>query len=230
MKPLRVFVGMDERQPLAYTVCRSSIERHAKSRVLVEPIRFDWIPGMKRRGLTQFTFARYMVPWLCGYEGRAIFMDGDIIVRADVHELAESIQEGEVAAVAKHVARFEWPSVMVFSNWRCKALTLEYVNDEANKPHSLEWAAPLGTLPEEWNHCVGYEDHREDAKLIHFTAGIPCWKETDGSPHAEKWAEEFQHSVGTVSWEALMGRSVHAPMVKSGVFRKQTQQPAKAAA
>lgn len=220
MTPLRVFVGVDERQPLAYTVCRSSIERHAKRRVCVEPIRMDWIPGMTRRGLSDFTFARYMVPWLCGYEGVAVFMDGDIIVRADVNELAELAQHNCAVTVAQHVARFEWPSVMVFDNALCKKLSIEYVNDPSSRPMSLEWAEHVGCLPSEWNHVVAYEEHREDAKLIHFTSGLPCWPETAGSPHAQKWHEEARHALSTVSWEALMGNSVHAQMVRSGELRK----------
>jgi hypothetical protein len=219
MTALRVFVGADPRQPLAYTVCASSIMRHAKLPVIVQPIGLypDWLPGFTRRGLTSFTQARYLVPSLCDFEGVAIFMDGDIIVRGDVNELAA--HGGDCAvSVAQHVARFEWPSVMVFNNAKCRALTHEYVNDQTTKPHMLDWSQPLGCLPPEWNHCVGYEPHREDAKLIHFTAGIPCWPETAGSPHAEKWQEEVKHAFGTVSWAALMGNSVHAKMVASGAL------------
>lgn len=219
---LRIFVGVDDRQPLAYTACRSSIERHAKRRVSIERINPQWVPGFTRRGLTSFTFARYLVPYLCGFQGVGIFMDGDIIVRADVDELAShALRDPEAqVCVASHVARFEWPSVMVFNNDKCRMLTPEYVNDERTKPHTLEWASRLGDLPPEWNHCVGYEAHREDAKLIHFTAGIPCWPETEGSPHAEKWHEEIKHALSSVSWGELMGRSVHASLVHSGALRK----------
>ena len=65
---MRIFIGFVERQPLAYHVCRSSIERHAGARVQVEPLRLKWLP-IRRRGLTDFTFSRYLCPYLCGYEG-----------------------------------------------------------------------------------------------------------------------------------------------------------------
>ena len=73
---MRVFIGFDERQPLAYHVCRSSIERHAGARLQIEPLRLKWLP-LKRRGLTDFTFSRYLCPWLCSYEGASLFMDAE---------------------------------------------------------------------------------------------------------------------------------------------------------
>ena len=153
---------------------------------------------------------------MCNYEGISIFMDGDIVVRGDVNELAQCLKEHEAAAVAQHIARFEWPSVMVFNNWRCKALSFEYVNDPQTAPQSLEWAKPLGLIPKDWNHCVGYEQHNEDAKLIHYTAGLPCWPETKECPHSDKWWDEFKYANSTVSWNDLMGASVHKDLVLSG--------------
>lgn len=146
-------------------------------------------------------------------------MDGDIVVRADVNELADIAlaDDSKAVFVAKHVARFEWPAVMVFNNWRCRALTPEYVS--TNHPQSLEWAGDhnmIGELPKEWHHVVGYEPHNEGAKLIHYTAGIPCWPETKNCPHSDKWWDEFKYQNSTVSWEDLMGQSVHRDLVKSG--------------
>lgn len=214
MSPLRVFIGKDERQPLAYNVCASSVVRHASGPVFIQPIGPDWIEGFTRNGLTTFTFRRYLVPYLSNYQGISVFMDGDIVVRGDVHELAEHIQPGQSVAVASHVARFEWPSVMVFNNPLCHQLTPEYVNDPKTAPQSLSWAQVLGDLPPEWNHCVLYDEHMEDAKLIHYTAGIPCWPETKNSPHSDKWWDEFKYMNSTVSWKELMGNSVHVAKVK----------------
>lgn len=146
-------------------------------------------------------------------------MDGDIVVRADVNELADiALRDPDKAVfVAKHVKRFEWPAVMVFNNWHCRALTPDFVANDS--PHSLNWAESwggIGELPKEWHHCVGYESHNEDAKLIHYTAGLPCWPETKDCPHADKWYEEFSYQNSTVSWNDLMGNSVHKDLVLSG--------------
>lgn len=209
---------MDKRQPVAYTVCRSSIERRAKGRVSVEPIRIEWTP-ITRRGLTDFTFARYAVPWLCGYHGIAVFMDADVIVRGNIHELAVLALENPVSVV-KGKVKFEWPSVMVFRCDLCHSLMPEYINDTRNQPQLLAWATKVGELPSEWNHCVGYDNPRRDAKLVHFTAGIPCWPETDGCEYAQEWHEELEYACSTVTWRELMGRSVHAEMVKSGHLQR----------
>jgi len=212
---LRVFIGVDARQPVAFTVCASSVLRHAKSRVSVEPTRIDWLPGFTRRGLTDFTFLRYMVPWMCGYEGVAVFMDGDIIVRADINDLVALADPLAPVSVAKHVARFEWPSVMVFRNDKCRALSFEYVNNPLTAPQSLEWAKTIGELPSEWNHAILWEPHKEDAKLLHFTCGLPAWPETERSPHAGKWQEEWSYANSQCSWGDLMGKSVHVEKIKA---------------
>jgi hypothetical protein len=211
---VKVFIGVDKRQPLAYTVCRSSIERRASKRVSIEPIRIDWTP-ITRRGLTDFTFARYAVPWLCDYKGQAVFMDADVLVLGDICELAER----HPVSVVKGKIRFEWPSVMVFNNALCTGLTPDYINNPNSEPQSLAWASSIGELPPEWNHCVGY-DQPKKAKLVHYTAGIPCWPETDGCEYAREWHDELKHAISTVGWNELMGNSVHADMVKSGNLQR----------
>jgi lipopolysaccharide biosynthesis glycosyltransferase len=209
---MRIFIGMDERQPLAYHVCRSSIERHALARVQIEPLRLKWLP-IERRGLTDFTFSRYLCPYLCNFEGESLFMDADIVVRADVRELAQLAAKDAPVSLVKNKLRLEWPSMMVFRNGLCRALTPEFV--ETGKPEAFEWASSIGELPAEWNHCVGYDAPDPKAKLIHFTQGIPCWPETQDCEHAETWREEHRHLNGTVSWTELMGRSVHARHMRS---------------
>jgi hypothetical protein len=216
---MRVFIGMDERQPLAYHVCRSSIERHAGARVAVEPLRLKWLP-IKRRGLTDFTFSRYLCPYLCGFEGSSLFMDADIVVRADVRELDELAPPDAPVSLVKNKLRLEWPSVMLFRNPHCRALTPEFV--ETGKPESFDWAQSIGELPPEWNHCVGYDAPDPRAKLVHYTQGIPCWPETEGCEHAETWREEYRHLNGTVSWQELMGGSVHAQYVRRRLQGKKT--------
>jgi lipopolysaccharide biosynthesis glycosyltransferase len=178
---------------------------------------------IQRRGLTDFTFSRYLIPYLDSYMGSALFLDADIIVVDDIMKLIEVVgdlattlnkPESEIPAVwmvKNPKVRFEWPSVMYFNNWLCKKLTPEFVEKDA--PQKLDWAHKVGELPKEWNHCVGYDEPNSDAKIIHYTQGIPCWPETKDCEYADKWNTEFQHANGTVSWADLMGSSVHAKPV-----------------
>src|SRR5258706_15815096 len=114
---IRVFAGYDSRQPLAFNVLQHSIQRHTQRRVTVEPLMLDRLP-IKRRGLTEFTFSRFLVPWLCDYEGQAIFMDSDIVLTGDIGELWDAPDCTADVYVMQDQAKFEWPSVMVFENDR----------------------------------------------------------------------------------------------------------------
>lgn len=206
-----VFIGYEPRQPLAYTVCQSSIIRGASKPVAITPLTLKTLP-ITRRGLTEFTFSRFLVPHLCGYAGRAIFMDADVVVLGDVAELIEAADPEAAVSVVQNERRFEWPSVMVFNNELCRALTPELV--EKGSPFDFGWAGKVGALPKEWNHLVGY-DAPQEPKLIHYTQGIPCWPETEGCELAKQWHKEHSYANSTVAYKDLMGGSVHDKHVKA---------------
>ncbi len=206
---MRIFVGVDSRQPVAYHVLRHSLEATASKPLDIQPIRYDWCP-MKRQGLTEFSFTRYMVPWFCDYEGKALFMDADMLVRSDIHELAALFDSmDDAVAVVKSERRFEWSSLMFFNNEKCRELTPELI--EAGTPMDFKWAASVGEFPEQWNHLIGYRPPMPDAKLVHFSMGIPVWPETAKSEFAKEWWDTFKRMNSTVSFQELMGRSVHIP-------------------
>ena len=81
---LRIFIGIDKRQPVAYHVLCSSIQRRCSRPVSFTPLIIDQLP-IDRVGLTDFTFARYLVPYLCNYEGKALFIDSDILLNSDIN-------------------------------------------------------------------------------------------------------------------------------------------------
>ncbi len=216
---IRVFIGMDERQPIAYNVAQFSLTQNSTVPVAVTPLLLTQLP-IKRRGLTSFTFSRYLVPWLCGYQGVALFADADILVRGDIAELADAAADA-VSVVPHEVVDmpngervsvgFERNAVMLFNCARCTKLTPEWIDDTANHPNKLNtWAESIGTLPKEWNHLVGYDRPNKDAKLAHFTMGIPCFPETKDDEFGEEWRYMHKKMNGTVSWKEIMGPSVHA--------------------
>lgn len=212
---LRVFIGVDPRQPLAYTVLQSSIIRRSSVPVQITPLLLHQLP-IKRTGLTEFTYARYVVPYICDYEGYAVFMDADMMCLADINELFEIAKHSDDSVhVVKSHMRFEWPSLMVFNNAKCKKLTLEHI--ETDSPAKLEWADGVGELPSEFNHLVGY-DEPKGAKVVHFTQGIPCWPETNTCEYAEEWEAEKRAALNTCTWKELMGKSVHAEPVLKRMF------------
>ena len=208
---MRIFLGMDERQPIAANVAGFSIERRSSKPVSITKLILPQLP-MKRRGLTSFSFSRYIVPMLCGYQGKALFMDADVLCRGDIASFPWEHEEAvSVVTNTDPNLFYERPSVMLFNCEKCQKLTLEYI--ETGSPQSLEWADSVGDLPHEWNHLVGYDFINPTAKLVHFTQGIPIHEETKDSDYAQDWLDEFRLMKSSVSWEAIMGSSVHAEPV-----------------
>jgi hypothetical protein len=213
---LQVFIGIDPRQPLAYTVLQNSIIRRASKPVRIVPLLLSQLP-ITRRGLTEFTFSRFYVPGISRYRGVSIFMDADMLVLCDIYDLLEHHTCLNTVTVAQHQQHFEWPSLMIFTNAACKKLTPEFINSKDNKMFDFKWAKSIGNLPPEYNYCVGYDPPIEDAKIVHFTQGIPCFPETENSPYRKEWYEELEVATSTVSWKELMGNSVHAQRMHARV-------------
>lgn len=208
---LKVFIGYDPRQAVAFNVLAHSVMSRASQPVQIIRLQLNQLP-IKRRGLTEFTYSRFLVPYLCGFEpGFSVFLDADMLCLGDINQLPPALLEprGDAVYVVKNERRFEWPSMMVFNNHMCEALTPESVENPANNLYDLAWAQSIGERPAEWNHLVGYDQPNPNAKLIHFTMGIPCWPETKGCEFSEHWHKELKSANSTVSFESLMGKSVH---------------------
>lgn len=206
---LRIFIGVDPRQPVGFSVLASSIYRHSSLPVAITPLVLRQLP-LKRRGLTEFTYSRFLVPYLCGYKGHALFLDADMVVRGDIAELFYVADQNLSVQVNKEQPEFEWASAMLFNNARCQNLTLDYIENPAHGMFGMEWAEDVGSFPKEWNHCVRYNEPNANAKLFHYTEGLPCWNETKGAPEDIHWEREHKVMNSTVRWQELMGNSVHA--------------------
>jgi len=140
-------------------------------------------------------------------------MDSDEMVLGDVQELAALAILSHDLTVIHGQHRYEWPSVMLFNNALCRDLTPEFVENPTNSLFDFKWVQNLGSLPLEWNHLVGYDAPNPKAKLIHYTQGIPCWPETKDCEFSKEWWAEYEHLRSTVSFDELMGNSVHAKHV-----------------
>lgn len=210
----KVFIGVDQRQWVAYHVLSSSIIRRSSEPVSITPIIINQVP-IERVGLTGFTFARYLPPYLCKYEGRSVFLDSDMLVLGDITELFNLPNPEPVSVVPfEGKLAFERPSVMLFNNKKCDNLVPEYIDNDATNPQSLEWAESVGELPFEWNHLVGYSPPQRNVKLVHYTQGVPGYKECRHCEYSHEWFKEKAIAFDTeVSWLEIMGHSVHAKPV-----------------
>lgn len=142
-----------------------------------------------------------------------MFMDADMLCLGDIAELFH-VAPSTAVCVAPVTRQFERSSLMFFNNFSCKALTPEFI--ETHTPQVLEeWAPHVGSLPKEWNHTVPYDGENPNAKIVHYTQGIPCFNETSSCEYAKEWGDEFSAMISTCGWEDLMGNSVHKKEMQS---------------
>jgi hypothetical protein len=189
----------------------------ASEPVSITPIIKNTFPEWRREGenngATEFSFSRFLVPYLCGYRGHAIFVDGaDMLALGDVSELWAMRSHRHAVQVVKHAPykvqdvkmwdqanrqypKKNWSSVMLFNcEWHhCHELTPENV---ATKPgswlHQFEWTSEnkIGGLPATWNTLVGHDKYYPNVKLLHFTNGLPDVNPTDGIED-NLWRKEY---------------------------------------
>lgn len=224
MKPHSIWIGYDHRQPISYTVLQSSIIRRTTEPVSISPLILKTLP-LSRQGLTPFTFSRFLVPYLCNYEGWALFLDIDILLMDDISKLFKLKDEKYAVMVSKNDHKFEWASVILFNcgHPANKMLTPEYI-ETAKALHAIQWCPDdaIGDLPRYWNHLVGYDAPRTDASLVHYTQGVPAYPETRTSEYAKEWQDESKMTQSTMPWVSLMSNSVHATVHDGKIVPKFT--------
>lgn len=220
-QPLRIFIGYDHRQSLAINVLQFSIFRRCSKPVSITPLVLPTLP-IKRQGLTPFTYSRFLVPWLTDFQGWALFVDLDFLALGDLAELFAHADDRYAAMVVQNPKKFEWASLILYNcgHPANRVLTPDYVDspERCRTPHTMDWLAPelVGPLPSEWNHLVGYDPPRQDAKFVHYTQGMPIFEETTGSEYREAWLAEHKAANSTSQWQELMARSVHSARTSDG--------------
>lgn len=103
---IRVFVGVDRSQLLAVSVLEYSIKRHTTAEVEVVPMLDLPVPvpvDPRNSQRTGFSFSRFCIPKLAGYQGRAIYMDADMMVFKDIRELWNLPFNGAKIIIQKEV-------------------------------------------------------------------------------------------------------------------------------
>jgi hypothetical protein len=220
--PVRVFTGYDTKAPIGHHVWEQSIMEHSTRPIAITPLYLTTLQKSFYRErspdqLTDFSYSRFIVPYLCNYKGWALFVDGnDMMLRKDISKLWALRDDRFAVMVVKHPAElfegkehsfsgksiksypmFNWSSVMLFNNEKCQGLTKEYVNTAAYYDlHQFKWLkdeALIGELPSTWNHLVGYYKPNPKASLVHWTLGAPYQGgEFAKAEHAEKWYELYK--------------------------------------
>lgn len=230
---LKIFVGWDSREDVAYQVCRSSILRRASIPVEVIPLKQH---ELRERGIytrsadklssTEFTFTRFLVPYLSEYSGWSVFCDCDFLWNCDAKEILEICNSSyssyykPAVMVAKHryvpnetikmdgkvqhlYPRKNWSSMIV---WNCEhpanmMLTPDLVNAAAGSTlHQFKWIKDedICDLGYQYNWLEGWYKEPQDGepKIIHYTRGNVYFKDYQDVEYGDLWKEEFKHMTG----------------------------------
>lgn len=213
---IKIYIGYDPREAVAFSVLSHSIHARATQPVSIAPLMLSQLKGILTRERhplqsTDFSFSRFLVPYLSDYTGWSIFMDCDMLVLDDIAKLWRLRDERHAVMVVKHdhvpkettkflgepQSKYEkknWSSVMLFNNAKCRALTPEYVNAATGlELHQFKWLGDdnlIGALPARWNHLVGYDKPRRDAALVHYTLGGPYFEQYKDCEYADEWRLE----------------------------------------
>ena len=213
---IRIFIGYDENETVAYHVLAHSIIANATQPVTISPLRKEsfrsfYVRERSNIESTDFSFTRFLVPYLCDYEGWAMFMDCDMVNTADIAELWAMRDDTFSVMCVKHdyqptdevkflgnvQTRYEkknWSSVMLFNNERCAALTPQFVSTASGlELHQFKWLTDetqIGALPARWNHLVGYDRTEGDVGFVHYTLGGPYFDDYGNCEYAAEWFAE----------------------------------------
>jgi hypothetical protein len=218
---LQVFIGYDPKEAVAYHVLAHSLLRRSSMPLTIAPLVRSQLKGLytRERGpteSTEFSLTRFLVPHLSQYRGWSLFMDCDMLCRADIAELAAFTEHAadKAVLVCKHdytpgpkrkflnqvqtvYPRKNWSSVMLFNNARCTALSPTYVNTATGlELQRFSWLddSLIGELPLEWNWLVGEYKPNAQAKIVHFTLGGPYFDEYRHCDYAAEWFEESERA------------------------------------
>lgn len=226
---IQVFAGFDEREAVGYhTFCASIIE-HCTEPVSISPLHLGTLgkvySGGRRDGTNAFIYSRFLIPYLMGYRGFAIFVDGaDMIVKDDIAKLwamrdcFKAVQVVKHNYKTKHPRKYigtkmesdnadypckNWSSVMIINcaHFAWRNITPQAVESmPGSYLHRFEFIEPrfVGELPIDWNWLSDEYGENKEAKLLHWTAGIPAWSAYENAPMADDW-RKYRNLVNQAS-------------------------------
>jgi lipopolysaccharide biosynthesis glycosyltransferase len=217
---LKIYVGYDSREDVAFQVCRLSLLRQSKADLQIYAVKQ---PTLRELGLytrpfdktssTEFSLTRFLTPYLAASEDWTVFVDCDFLFTADIAKMVSSLDRTKAVHVVQHdyrprnaskmdsqgqttYPRKNWSSFMVFngSHPDVRALTPDLVNT-ANPAflHRFAWTSDdaIGSLPLGWNFLVGeYEKPAKTPPAIHFTLGGPWFPNCKDVDYANLWLAE----------------------------------------
>jgi len=217
---IKLVVGFDQRESIAYhTFCQSVIQ-NTSNPIQFIPLAKNLLSEYKETHTDQsndFIYSRFLTPFLNDFKGWAIFADGDMICQADISELWQLKDESKAVLVVKHdyqtkqdikylgnknenYPRKNWSSVIL---WNCshpkhQILTPDFIANQTGKYlHRFSWLEDqdIGELPKEWNWLAIEYPENNQAKLIHYTLGTPCFSDYKDTEMSNLWHDIYRKTI-----------------------------------
>ena len=218
LKQINVYIGYDPSEGIAAQVLAHSITSRSSIPVNITFLMLNQLRQIHKRERhelqsTDFSFTRFLVPYLSQYRGYNVFMDCDMLMLDDIANL-DAHCRGTVypVKVVKHDYKptnttkmlgqkqtqypcKNWSSFMVFwsAHADCGTLTPEIVDNESGLYlHQFKWTDRVGELDARWNHLIGYDKEKpiDDISVLHWTEGGPWWEKYKNTRYADVWFEE----------------------------------------
>ena len=215
-KNVKIYIGFDQRESVAFHTFVQSLIDHASIPLDITPLAVKTLKGYEEKHedkSNDFVYSRFLTPFLNDFKGWAIFVDGDMICQTDIKELLDLRDNSKALQVVKHdyktkasqkylgninqdYPRKNWSSVIL---WNCehpkhKILTPDFIANESGKYlHRFSWLEDneIGELPKEWNWLVTEYPNNEQANIIHYTLGTPCFKDYRNTEMADIWLKKY---------------------------------------
>ena len=216
---MKVYIGYDTSQDMAYQVCKSSILKYTNVEIIPLVQQNLRKQGIYTRDIdplssTEFTFTRFLVPYLNDYNDWAIFVDSDFLFTEDISNLFKVANEEFAVMVVKHdynpklsikmdnrtqflYPRKNWSSLIL---WNCshpsnRKLSTKIVNEQSGSYlHRFNWLddGEIGALDLRWNWLVNWYTESTDGKpkAIHYTEGGPWLENYKNCEYADLWINE----------------------------------------
>ena len=216
---IKIYVGYDSREDIAWQVARHSTLRHTSAEVEIYPLRQTTLRelGLYTRSTdnatTEFSLTRFLTPYLAAYDGWSIFMDCDFLVTRDITEILDLLDPAKALYCVQHdytpanmikmdgkqqsvYPRKNWSSFMAFNGAhpKVKALTPAIVNAESpGYLHRFTWLddSDIGELDREWNFLEGeYAKPDQLPMCVHYTNGGPWFDDWQNVDFGDEWRAE----------------------------------------
>lgn len=242
---IKVFIGSGEASLLERKVAIYSLRKHTKRDLDIyvfngthnaielndgEPFVAPLSLQLKYKNVTEFSLYRYLIPQICGYQGKAIYIDSDTICLTDISELFDTPLNGcdflaKEDAYDSRGERLWGLSVMLIDCERCRFDLETFYKEIAQELYTYKDLAcmspaflayhpyKIGNLDRNWNV---FDRVDKDTKLIHYTnLYTQPWKYPN-HPYGELWFTYFREAIDS---GYITQKDIELSLVRSYVRR-----------